>query len=85
MSEFTLDDLFRIISSATGEPLDSASPEELQDTTFGELGVDSLALLETATRVEQETGVTIQDSEVPLLKCPRMFLDYVAERREEAA
>ncbi|KUO15292.1 acyl carrier protein [Streptomyces dysideae] len=84
MSEFTLDDLFRIISSATGEPLDSASPEELQNTAFGELGVDSLALLETATRVELETGVTIQDSEVPRLECPRSFLDYVTERLKEA-
>jgi act minimal PKS acyl carrier protein len=85
MSAFTLDDLFRIISSATGEPFSSAPPEDLQDTAFGDLGVDSLALLETATRVELETGVAIPDSEVPELGSPRLFLEYVGRRLEETA
>ncbi|MFI6930360.1 acyl carrier protein [Streptomyces sp. NPDC050287] len=85
MSAFTLDDLFRIASSATGEPMDSAPPEQLQDTTFSDLGVDSLALLETATRVELETGVEIPDSQVPLLESPRLFLEYVDRRLMESA
>ncbi|CAL9500577.1 acyl carrier protein [Streptomyces sp. enrichment culture] len=85
MSAFTLDDLFRIIRSATGEPLDSAPPEELQDTAFGDLGVDSLALLETATRVELETGVAVPESEVPELSSPRLFHDYVVQQLKESA
>jgi act minimal PKS acyl carrier protein len=74
----------RIIGTATGEPLDVGTPEQIQDTEFTELGIDSLALLESATRVELAVGVVIPDDVVPELKSPRLFLEYVVEQAEVA-
>lgn len=48
------------------------------------VGIDSLALLESGTRVESEVGVVIPDDVVPELKSPRLFLEYVVEQAEVA-
>lgn len=80
MAAFTLEDLLRIVNAATGEPLTTTAPENVRDTPFEELGLDSLALLETATRVERETGVTLHEEAIAALDTPRRFVDYVNTR-----
>ena len=80
MAAFTLDDLLRIAGAASGAPLTAGSPEEVQDTPFEELGLDSLALLETAARVERETRVTIDEDAIAELDTPRRFVAYVNAR-----
>ena len=51
MSEFTMDDLRRVMQEAAGE--NRHLEGDVLDQPFTELGYDSLALLEAAARVER--------------------------------
>ncbi|MFF0488293.1 acyl carrier protein [Nocardia sp. NPDC004068] len=74
---FTLDDLTRILREGSGAPDDADLSERILDTAFDDLGYDSLAMLETASRVEREFGVTLADSTVVDATTPRAFLAAV--------
>jgi minimal PKS acyl carrier protein len=78
MSEFTLDDLVRILRSAAGDA--GSLDGDILDTAFDDLGYDSLALLETVSRIERETGASIPDEAVQKMPTPRAALDYVNGR-----
>ncbi|MCG8919182.1 acyl carrier protein [Actinokineospora sp. PR83] len=65
-------------ASAGGEEPADVGPDFL-DTTFEELGYDSLALLETQGRIERDHGVVLSDEAVTELTTPRAFLDLVNE------
>lgn len=68
----TLDDLRRILSESAGSEGGQLDGDIL-DTTFTELGYDSLALLETTAVIQQEYGVEVPDKVVT----PRDLLDSV--------
>ncbi|MEV0063723.1 acyl carrier protein [Nocardia sp. NPDC058379] len=74
---FTLDDLTRILLEGSGEPENVDLDTGILDLTFDDLGYDSLAMLETASRVEREFGVTLDDSTVIEATTPRAFLAAV--------
>jgi minimal PKS acyl carrier protein len=76
MHAMTIDDLLRILAESAGhdEGLDAAG---VSDTEFEELGYDSLALLETAARIEQEYGVELPEDQVTDAKTPRALLEVV--------
>ncbi|WP_248958972.1 acyl carrier protein [Sphaerisporangium perillae] len=83
MSEFTIDDLKRILRACAGED-DSAGLEgDILDSGFEDLGYDSLALLETASRIEHEVGVAVLDEEIGEITTPRRLLDLVNNRLVE--
>ncbi len=77
MSTFTLDDLKRVIREGAGQDEDVDWNSDVLDRPFSELGYDSLALLETASRVEREFGARIADDVATELKTPRLFVDHV--------
>ncbi|GGV44036.1 acyl carrier protein [Streptomyces spectabilis] len=76
---FTLDDLKRVLLEGSGAPegvdLDAA---DVPDTEFEQLGYDSLALLETASRIEREYGIELDESVVGDATTPRAFVAAVA-------
>jgi act minimal PKS acyl carrier protein len=74
-AEFTLADLRRVLCQVAGfvERLDG----EIQDVEFGELGYDSLALLETAAAVQRECGIRLDEAALADVRTPRDFLDLV--------
>jgi minimal PKS acyl carrier protein len=74
MSTMTVARLMEIMQACAGggEGVDPTS--DLQDTTFTDLGYDSLALLETASRIERECGVRLADGEVTEARTPRELL-----------
>ncbi|MRH90104.1 acyl carrier protein [Nocardia sp. SYP-A9097] len=74
---FTIDDLTRILREGSGAPEDVDLASDILDLTFEDLGYDSLAMLETASRVEREFGVTLEDSTVIDADTPRTFLAAV--------
>ncbi|MGW4245268.1 acyl carrier protein [Nocardia sp. NPDC004722] len=74
---FTLDDLTRILEEGSGAPEGVDLASGILDRTFEDLGYDSLAMLETASRVEREFGVTLEDSTVVDATTPRAFLAAV--------
>jgi act minimal PKS acyl carrier protein len=84
MTELTLDQLrtiMRELGVEDGVDLDG----EILDASLLDLGYDSLAVLQMATVVGRQTGVTIEDSDVTLMRTPREVLDYVRDRQAVAS
>ena len=50
------------------------------DTTIEDLGADSLDLVEAIMNIEEEFGVTIDDSEIENLKTVGDFLNYISKK-----
>ncbi|MFJ4192219.1 acyl carrier protein [Kitasatospora sp. NPDC089509] len=69
---FTLADLERILLEGAGaaEPLTA-------DAEFDYLGYDSLALLETLTRIEREYGITLNEDVLGHARTPAGLIDAV--------
>ncbi|MFE2104390.1 acyl carrier protein [Kitasatospora sp. NPDC059463] len=76
MADLTLAALQEIIDSAIPEWGTTLTPENA-DLPFEELGVDSLALIETADRLQERYAVPIPDAAVDDLRTPRLTLAFV--------
>ncbi|MDC0772614.1 acyl carrier protein [Streptomyces sp. HD] len=76
---FTLDDLVRILLAGAGE-----TEPVTHDASFEELGYDSLALLETYTRIERELGIELDDEVVPASLTPAQLVTAVNARLASA-
>lgn len=85
MPELTIVDVRRILRECAGEDDAVDLDGDIADTTFDDLGYDSLALLEMATVIERELSVTLDDDAVTDARTPRMFLTLVNRRLAEAA
>ena len=83
MSEFTMDDLRRVMQEAAGE--NRHLEGDVLDQPFAELGYDSLALLEAAARVERSSGVQIGDDDIADVSTPRDFIQLVNDRLASAS
>ncbi|MCA2219205.1 acyl carrier protein [Jidongwangia harbinensis] len=77
MPTFTLADLNRVIQEGAGRDGNADWDSDVLDQPFSDLGYDSLALLETASRVEREFGARIADDVATELRTPRSFVDHV--------
>jgi len=75
-TEFTSDDLKRILSEAAGG---EAAAGDILDTDFQDLGYDSLAMLEAVSRIERAFGVTLDDSAITEATTPRALIQLVNE------
>jgi minimal PKS acyl carrier protein len=84
MTEFTLTQLRRILESSSG-PADGVdwNGDEILDMPFGDVGYDSLALLEMAARIQQEFDVQIPSDDVLALETPRIAIDRVNRLLQE--
>ncbi|MER7847111.1 acyl carrier protein [Kitasatospora sp. NPDC096077] len=60
--EFTLDDVRRILLAAAGAGEGVDLDADIRDRSFGDLGYDSIALLEAGGRIEIEWGITLDDA-----------------------
>jgi act minimal PKS acyl carrier protein len=77
MSAFTMDDLRRVMKAAVGVD-DSVDLEaDILDVGFTELGYDSLAMLEIASKIEKEFPARLPDDAVGDLRTPRLLVDHV--------
>ena len=76
----TLDDLKRILLEGAGVDEGTNLDGDILDTDFGELGYDSLALLETAARITREYQIVIDD-EAATARTPRELLLLVNNTR----
>ncbi|MEV3932782.1 MULTISPECIES: acyl carrier protein [unclassified Streptomyces] len=82
MNSFTLDDLKRVMRECAGEDESSIGLDgNILDAPFEDLGYDSLALLETATRIERELGVRMPEEVLSGARTPRLLLEAVATAR----
>ena len=74
---FTINDLRRMLHEAAGEGDGAEVDAGTMDTDFVELGYDSLALLETGSRIERELGIKLDDSTLFDSVTPRALIDAV--------
>lgn len=72
-----LSDLRRVLREGAGAAQDVDLDGEILDAPFGELGYDSIALMETAARLSREYGITIDDEELAAVTTPRHLLQLV--------
>lgn len=77
MREITLPELQEIMRECAGEDEAGIPLEEAADRPFAELGYDSLALLETQSRLERAYGVTLPDDTFKDVTTPRRLVEYV--------
>lgn len=71
----TADDVLETLRTCAGEPERPIPSGSLDDVTFEQLGYDSLALIEAATRLEDQFGVRIPDEDLPLFKTFGQLVD----------
>ncbi|PBC65979.1 hypothetical protein BKI49_01705 [Streptomyces sp. Tue6028] len=83
MPELTMGELTRILRECAGEGEGVAHDGEFADTLFTDLGYDSLAVLETASRLKRDYGVELTDDEVVDVGTPARLLELA--RRQIAA
>jgi act minimal PKS acyl carrier protein len=78
MKQFTFEDLRQIIRDCTGED-EQLSQEggDVLDLTFEELGYDSVALIETTSRIARAFHVELPDEEMADIATPREYLSFV--------
>jgi act minimal PKS acyl carrier protein len=74
---FTLDSLRRILLEAAGEEEGVDLNGDIIDVEFQALGYESLALLETGSRIEREYEIALDDSAVTGTVTPRGLIDIV--------
>ncbi|MGW0905778.1 acyl carrier protein [Streptomyces sp. NPDC002853] len=74
---FTLEDLKRILLEGAGAAEGVDLDGDILDTPFEDLGYESLAMLETSSRIEREYGVTLDEDMVTDAATPRRFIEAV--------
>lgn len=75
--QFTLDDLRRILLASAGADENVDLDGDILDLTFDALGYESLALLETGSRIEREYVITLDESALADATTPRQLLNVV--------
>ncbi|MCI3275045.1 acyl carrier protein [Streptomyces cylindrosporus] len=64
MPELTIDRLARVMRECAGEDEAAAFDGDIAHVPLAELGYDSLAVMETAVRLQNEYGVHLTDDEI---------------------
>ncbi|MFF3907749.1 acyl carrier protein [Streptomyces sp. NPDC001848] len=75
--QFTIDDLKRILLEGAGADESVDLDGDILDRRWDELGYESLALLETGSRIEREYGITFDETSVTEAETPRALLELV--------
>lgn len=82
MSDVTLADLVSVIRECAGDSDVADLDGDILDTTFEDLGYDSIALLEVSAKLQQDLGVEIAEGE---MDTPRNTLLLINERLLEVS
>lgn len=80
-TQFGFDDLKRILVDRVGLPEEDVKDDP--ETTFDEMGLDSLAFVEIQLAMEQEYGFTIADEDAERIHTVGESIAYVNERLAE--
>lgn len=83
--QFTEEDLKRILHAAAGTEEEGLAEGDFPDTDFQALGYESLALLETCSRIEREYGVLLADDTLADAITPRLLVEAVNRHLGEQA
>ncbi|GGQ86115.1 acyl carrier protein [Couchioplanes azureus] len=75
MTQLTLDGLRKILLECAGEDEGVDLNGDILDVDFADLGYDSLALLETAGRIQRQFDARLDDEAVVEARTPRALID----------
>ncbi|GHH88042.1 acyl carrier protein [Streptomyces capitiformicae] len=75
--EFTADNLRRILLEGAGADEGVDLDGDILDVRFEALGYESLALLETGSRIEREYGITLDEDALAVANTPRALIATV--------
>lgn len=76
-TEVTLTDLKRILREGAGADESVDLDGEVLDVEFADLGYDSIAVLEAASRITREYGIALDDDATTSARTPRALLNVV--------
>jgi act minimal PKS acyl carrier protein len=76
-TEFALSDLRTILLEAAGTDENVDLDGDITDLDFQDLGYESLALLETAGRIERTYGISLDEDALFAARTPRLLIDLV--------
>jgi act minimal PKS acyl carrier protein len=79
MSTFTITEFIQVLRDCAGEDEEINLDGDILDVSFEELGYDSLALLNTVSRIERDRGVNLGDDIVAEATTPGALLKIVNE------
>ncbi|MCX4965732.1 acyl carrier protein [Streptomyces sp. NBC_00654] len=74
---FTLEHLKTILREGAGTDESVDLDADIIDTAFEDLGYESLALLETAGRIERELAISLDEEVLARARTPRELIDLV--------
>ncbi|MGW3186087.1 acyl carrier protein [Kitasatospora sp. NPDC001119] len=77
MTELTLDDLIHLTRTYAGETEEGALDDDVVDVLFGNLGYDSIALLEVVAQIKHQYGIDLADDTIGTARTPREVLARV--------
>ena len=80
-TQFGFEDLKRILVDRVG--LEEADVKEDPETTFDDMGLDSLAFVEIQLAMEQDYGFTIADEDAERIHTVGEAIEYVNRRLAE--
>ncbi|MFI8997840.1 acyl carrier protein [Streptomyces sp. NPDC053542] len=75
--EMTLDDLKDFLRRAVGEDESVDLEGDITDAALTDLGFDSLAVIDTTSKIEQHYGIKLPEEDTADLTTPRDFLTLV--------
>ena len=81
MSTFDKQDTFAKIVDIIASKLEVDKKNITVDSTFQDLGADSLDLLEIIMRLEEQFGIEINDEDAEKIQKMQGVVDYINERR----
>lgn len=81
MSTFDIQDTFSKISDIVAQKRSIDKKSITMDSTFQELGADSIDLLEIIIQLEEQFGIEINDDDAENMSSMREVCMYVNERR----
>ncbi|WP_438486767.1 acyl carrier protein [Streptomyces sp. S186] len=84
MTRITAQDIIRLLAQSAGDLEFTGNPADALDLTFDALGCDSLALLETAARIQDDYGVSLSEQVVGDLDTPRSLMAAVNDAVAQA-
>ncbi|WP_326613603.1 acyl carrier protein [Streptomyces scopuliridis] len=77
---FTIDDLKSILREGAGADEGVDLDGDILDAEFDALGYESLAMLETAGRIEREYGISLDEEIFADVRTPRALIALVNEQ-----
>ncbi|TCK22206.1 acyl carrier protein [Pseudonocardia endophytica] len=85
MDTFTLEDLKTYLREAVGDDDSVDLDGDIVDVPFAELGFDSLAVIDTTSKIERRYGVALPEDAAAAAETPGELLELVTSQIAAAA